>query len=154
MLSNRPYLLRAFYQWIVDSGCTPILVIDATNPKCQIPEDYVEGGEIVFNIAPVAVREFQITNQNVQFRASFSGVGYDISAPVSAIMAVYAEENGEGLFLDAEEDESAEHAETVKSMRSQLRSIEGTSAESIDGLPVDATLINAARPKPVLKLVE
>lgn len=155
MLSNRPYLLRAFYQWIVDSGCTPILVIDATNPSCQIPEEFAEGGEIVFNVAPVAIRDFQISNQSVEFRASFSGIGHNIYAPVSAIMAVYAEENGEGLFLDAEE-EDADHGDTAKTMRSQLRSIDGSSAsaEPIDGLSIDAPVIAASRPKPVLKLVE
>src|SRR3990167_2709059 len=106
MLSNRPYLLRAFYQWIVDSGCTPILVIDAANTQCKIPADFIEGGEIVFNVSSVAVRDFQISNQHIEFRASFSGIGHFISAPVNAILAVYAEENGEGLFLDAEEDEA------------------------------------------------
>src|SRR3990167_2833748 len=104
MLSNRPYLLRAFYQWIVDSGCTPILVIDATNPDCRIPMDYVDGGEIVFNVSPAAIRNFQISNQLLDFSASFSGIGHYISAPVSSILALYAEENGEGLFLDAEEE--------------------------------------------------
>lgn len=156
MLSNRPYLLRAFYQWIVDSGCTPILVIDATNSNCQIPAEYIEGGEIVFNVAPAAIRDFQISNQQVEFRASFSGMGHDISAPVNSILAVYAEENGEGLFLDAEEEmlDDGDNDTATKSKRTQLRSIDGTSAEPLEGLPVDSPIINASRPKPVLKLVE
>lgn len=154
MLSNRPYLLRAFYQWIVDSGCTPILVIDAANTSCQIPEEYVEGGEIVFNVAPAAIRDFQISNQQVAFRASFSGIGHDVSAPVNAILAVYAEENGEGLFLDAEEEMIDDGDAGSKNKRAQLRSIDGTSAESLAGLPIDAPVLNTSRPKPVLKLVE
>lgn len=153
MLSNRPYLLRAFYQWIVDSGCTPILVIDANNPNCKIPSEFIEGGEIVFNVSSVAVRDFQISNQHIEFRASFSGIGHFISAPVSAILAVYAEENGEGLFLDAEEDE-AEGDVTTKNKRSHLVGIDGTSAEPLDGLSVDAPVITAVKAKPVLKLVE
>lgn len=153
MLSNRPYLLRAFYQWIVDSNCTPILVIDATNPQCKIPAEFIEGGEIVFNVSSIAVRDFQISNQHVEFRASFSGIGHFITAPVSAILAVYAEENGEGLFLDAEEDE-AEGEVASKNKRSHLVGIDGTSAEPIDGLSVDAPVISAVKPKPVLKLVE
>ena len=104
MLSNRPYLLRAFYQWIVDSSCTPILVIDANHPRSKIPRDFVEGGEIVFNISPGAIRDLKMLNDIVEFKASFSGVIHFISAPVNAILAVYAEENGEGIFFDAEED--------------------------------------------------
>lgn len=102
MLSNRPYLLRAFHQWIVDSGCVPILVLDATNPRCKIPRDYAEGGEIIFNVSPTAVRDFTITNDIVGFKASFSGVIHFVTAPIGAVLAIYAEENGEGLFLDQE----------------------------------------------------
>ena len=92
MLSNRPYLIRAFYEWIVDSNCTPILVINAEHPRCHVPRDYVEGGEIVFNISSSAIRDLKINNEQVEFKASFSGVIHLISAPTKAILAVYAEE--------------------------------------------------------------
>src|SRR3990167_4165222 len=105
MISNRPYLLRAFYQWIADSGCTPILVIDANNPRCKVPKDYVEGGEIVFNISKAAIRDLKMLNDLIEFKASFSGVIHMISAPIKAILAIYAEENGEGIFFDGEDDE-------------------------------------------------
>ena len=110
MLSNRPYLLRAFYEWIVDSHCTPIIVLDATNPRCKVPKDFIEDGEIIFNISSTAVRDFKISNEQVEFKASFSGVVHIISAPIKAILAIYAEENNEGIFFDSEdgEDEPAE----------------------------------------------
>lgn len=111
MLSNRPYLLRAFYQWIVDSACTPIMVLDATHPRCQIPRDFAEGGEIVFNVSSSAVRDFNILNEKVEFKASFSSVIHLISAPINAVMAVYAEENGEGLFFDADDDNEEDEGE-------------------------------------------
>src|SRR3990167_8836933 len=122
MLSNRPYLLRAFHQWIVDSACTPIIVLDAHNPRCKVPKDYAEGGEIVFNVSSSAVRDLKISNELVEFKASFSGVIHIISAPVKAVLAVYAEENGEGLFFDGEEDgdEGFSSNDVVT-----LRSIEG-----------------------------
>ncbi len=150
MLSNRPYLLRAFYQWIVDSGMTPILVIDANHPECMIPVDFIEGGEIVFNVAPSAVINFKISNYQIDFRASFSGIGYDISAPVTSILAIYAEENGEGLFLDAEE----EMVNDNKPGRAQLRGIDGSNAEPLEGYSMDAPMPNMPKQKPFLKLVE
>jgi stringent starvation protein B len=153
MLSNRPYLLRAFYQWIVDSGLTPILVVDATNPTCLIPMDFAEGGEIVFNVAPSAVVNFKISNQQIDFRASFSGIGYDITAPVNAILAVYAEENGEGLFLDAEEESENDNTAAAKP-RSHLRGIDGSNAEPLEGYSMDAPMPNITKQKPFLKLVE
>src|SRR5579862_3248598 len=150
MLSNRPYLLRAFYQWIVDSGCTPILVIDANHPRCKIPQDYAEGGEIVFNISHNAIRDLKMTNDLVEFKASFSGVIHIISAPIKAILAVYAEENGEGIFFDSEEDSGdIDSSEIV-----QLTGIEGSLKNSTEEQPVIDAGERAARAKSFLKLVE
>jgi len=146
MLSNRPYLLRAFHQWIVDSGCTPILVIDATNPRCKIPKDYAEGGEIVFNISSSAVRDLKMANDIVEFKASFSGVIHIISAPIKGILAVYAEENGEGIFFDPEEETDEGNEGIV-----QLQAIEGFATEPAEQSVMSDTV---AKAKPFLKLVE
>jgi stringent starvation protein B len=150
MLSNRPYLLRAFHQWIIDSGCTPILVIDANHPRCKIPQDYIEGGEIVFNISSSAVRDLQMSNDLVEFKASFSGVIHIICVPITAILAVYAEENGEGLFFDAEEETGSAGSGGVV----QLKGIDGPAVDidSIEqGMP---PIPSEAKSKPFLKLVE
>ncbi len=103
MLSNKPYLIRAFYEWIVDSGCTPFLVINANYPRCKVPLEHVENGEITLNISPAAIRDLKITNELVEFRASFSGVVHFISASVKAVLAIYAQENQQGMFFDYEE---------------------------------------------------
>lgn len=148
MLSNKPYLLRAFYQWIVDSACTPILVLDANNPRAKIPQDFAEGGEIVFNVSTSAVRDLKMTNDFVEFKASFSGVIHIISAPMNAVLAVYAEENGEGIFFDADADDAETSDDIV-----QLKSIEGIPTETLEQgvITVGESL---AKGKPILKLVE
>jgi stringent starvation protein B len=144
MLSNKPYLMRAFYDWINDSVCTPILVLDATHPRCKVPESYIEGGEIVFNISPTAVRDFKITNDQVEFTASFSGVIHLISAPIKAVLALYAEENNEGIFFDAEEDDG----DAIP-----LQTIEGSMPAG--AITQDITRGEAsAKDKPFLRLVE
>jgi stringent starvation protein B len=150
MLSNKPYLLRAFYQWIVESGCTPILVLDATNPRCKIPKDYIEGNEIVFNISSVAVRDLKISNDLIEFKASFSTVIHMISAPIKAILAIYAEENGEGLFLDVEESDADGDMIPIRIMdNDDMPVVEGH--KEISSAPNDSALRNN---KPFLTLVE
>jgi len=144
MLSNRPYLLRAFYQWIIDSKCNPILVIDANNPRSKIPQDFVDGGEIVFNISPSAVRDLKMLNDLIEFKASFSGVIHIISAPIKAILAVYAEENGEGIFFDAEEDNDADNSNVNDAVR--LKGLDNAMAAQ----PFEQKVVS----KPFLKLVE
>ncbi|TAK71936.1 MAG: hypothetical protein EPO11_10710 [Gammaproteobacteria bacterium] len=149
MLSNKPYLLRAFYQWIVDSTCTPILVVDATHPRCKIPQGFAEGGEIVFNISPAAVRDFKIVSEQVEFKASFSGIVHIIAAPIKAILAIYAEENSEGIFFDAEDDEEGDEGSNIGTV--QLKGIEGMVSDNV------APIVNTeegVKGKPFLKLVE
>lgn len=108
MLSNKPYLVRAFYEWIVDSACTPFIVINATYPRCTLPQDFIENGQITLNISPNAIRDLKVTNDSVEFRASFSGVVHIVSAPIKAVLAVYAQENQQGMFFDYEEDDESQ----------------------------------------------
>lgn len=152
MHSNRPYLLRAFYQWIVDNGCTPILVIDANYPHCKIPRDYVEGGEIVFNISSAAVRDLKIANDLIEFKASFSGVIHLISVPNAGVLALYAEENGEGIFLDAD-DEDGGGADSEEAH--QVRSLNVLTKDDSRQTEINANASKGVeKGKPVLRLVE
>jgi len=146
MLSNKPYLIRGFYEWILDSACTPILVIDANYPRCKVPQDFVKDGEIAFNISSSAVRDLKLKNDFIEFKASFSGVIHIVFAPIKAILALYAEENNEeGIFFDMEEVGEAEEI-------MQLTTIEGTAGTSVpDHLAASET---STRERPVLTLVE
>jgi len=152
MLSNKPYLMRAFYDWIVDSGYTPLVVLNANHPKCRIPLEYAGTEEIVFNISPSAIRDLKITNIGIEFKASFTGVIHYVSAPIKAVNAVYAEENNEGVFFDLDDGEEEDVSESV-----QLRGIEGSanvSAISQDPHSAENIVAGSSRERPVLKLVE
>lgn len=106
MTSSRPYLLRAFYEWIVDNSFTPYIVINAEFPDVQVPQEFIEEGRIVLNISPFAIRDFHVDNTYVSFNARFSGVPHDIYAPIKSVTAVYAKENGRGMvFKDDDEDD-------------------------------------------------
>lgn len=144
--------MRAFYDWIVDSGFTPVIVLNTNHPKCRVPMQYVTGGEVVFNISPSAIRDLKITNIGLEFRASFTGVIHLISAPIKAVNAVYAEENGEGVFFDADEN-----GEEIGTEGVQLRGIEGSaniSAISQDPHAPESIIAGSVRERPVLKLIE
>lgn len=105
MLSNKPYLIRAFYEWIMDSKCTPFVVINANFPRAKVPQEFIEDGQITLNISSDAIRDLKIGNEFIEFRASFSGIVHIISAPIKAVLAIYAQENGQGMFFDFEEED-------------------------------------------------
>ena len=105
MTSSRPYLLRAFYEWIVDNNATPYVVVNADFPQVSVPREYVDNGRIVLNISPGAVRALLLANDHVEFNARFGGVPHDVYVPMRAVNAIYAKENGRGMvFKDDDED--------------------------------------------------
>ena len=99
MSSNRPYLLRALYEWIGDNDMTPHLLVDATRDGVQVPSQTVKEGRVVLNIAARAVAHLDLGNREVRFKARFGGVSQSVVVPLAAILAIYAQETGQGMML-------------------------------------------------------
>lgn len=108
MTSRRPHLIRAHYDWILENQMTPHLLVNVKRPNVRVPKDYVEdNGTIVFNVDPIAIKNFAISQHGVSFQAQFSSsnmIAY-IHVPIPAVIALYSAENHEGIqFPDADED--------------------------------------------------
>ena len=100
---KRPYLLRAYYDWLVDNSFTPYLVVDATYLGVNVPVEYVKDGQIVLNLSANATGNLQLTNDFIQFNARFKGVSRELYIPMGAALAIYARENGDGVVFEPEE---------------------------------------------------
>ena len=101
MTSNKPYLVRAFYDWIVDNDCTPHVVVNAMAVGVEVPQVYVSEGQVVLNLAPRAVTAFSLNNAAISFNTRFGGVPTDIYVPIHAVIGIYARESGEGMAFDS-----------------------------------------------------
>ena len=99
MTSHRPYLLRALYEWIADNGMTPHVLVDATQPGVRVPPHTVKDGRVVLNIADRAVARLEMDNDSIRFTARFGGVSHPVTVPISAVLAIYARETGQGMAL-------------------------------------------------------
>ena len=104
MTPSRPYLLRALYDWIVDNGLTPHLLVNAEQDGVDVPPGTVNDGRVVLNVGPTAVRELALGNDLVAFNARFGGRPMDVTVPVKAVEAIYARENGKGMVFGEEAD--------------------------------------------------
>lgn len=102
MTSNRPYLLRALHAWISDNGLTPYLLVDAAIEGVRVPPGAAKDGRVVLNIAMRAVTQFEIANEYVRFLARFGGVSQSVHVPMAAVLAIYAQENGQGMMFSAD----------------------------------------------------
>ena len=100
---KRPYLLRAYYDCLVDNNFTPYLVVDATYLGVNVPVEYVKDGQIVLNLSANATGNLQLTNDFIQFNARFKGVSRELYIPMGAALAIYARENGDGVMFEPEE---------------------------------------------------
>jgi len=103
MNSSRPYIMRALYEWIVDNDCTPYVLVNATGDEVVVPEQYVKDGQIVLNVSPSAVMELNISNDSLAFNGRFGGVATEVHVPLTAVIGIYARENGQGMVFDPEE---------------------------------------------------
>lgn len=103
MSSNRPYLLRAIYDWISDNDLTPYVLVDAAAAGVRVPPQVIKNGQVVLNLAMRAVANLDLGNEWISFSARFSGVSQTITFPVAAVLALYAQENGQGMMFPADE---------------------------------------------------
>lgn len=99
MTTNRPYLLRALYEWIADNDLTPHVLVDAGVDGVEVPDHVIRKGKVVLNIAAGATDQLVIDNDTIIFNARFSGKAYAISIPMAAVIAIYARENGQGMMF-------------------------------------------------------
>lgn len=111
MLRLQPYLFRAFFDWIVDNGWTPLIVVDASDPALDVPREHVREGRIVLNIAPRAVRDLNIDNEVTTFSTRFQGVARKLEIPTVAVVAIYAEETGQAFPFPPEAEIPSEVAQ-------------------------------------------
>jgi len=100
MTPLKPYLVRSLYEWILENGMTPYLLVDASYEGVIVPKAYVSDERIILNTHPSAVQNWVLDNEAVSFSARFSGISENLYVPISAIMAAYTKENGKGMMFD------------------------------------------------------
>ena len=109
MLSTRPYLIRAIYEWCVDAGFTPHILVQV-DEHTRVPAGHVKEGQIVLNVGSNAVRDLVIDNDWLMFSARFSGVSQEIAVPINRVAAIFARENGQGMHFEVQEAAEGEIA--------------------------------------------
>lgn len=164
MTPNRPYLVRAFFDWIVDNNLTPYLLVNAEASGVQVPSQYVKDGQIVLNIAPQAVGGLDMGLDAIRFSARFGGVAHQIYIPLWAVQAIYARENGAGTMFSDEEYETAPAPQSpVAELRPTLAEVSETPekpeqeepvADEPAPVPPTPPAGNSARKRPHLTLVK
>ncbi|NVC92506.1 ClpXP protease specificity-enhancing factor [Vibrio natriegens] len=156
MTARRPYMLRAFYDWLVDNDLTPHLVVDATMPGVRVPVEFIQDGQIILNIAPRAVGNLELGNDAITFHARFSGRPHSVIVPVYAVQAIYARENGAGTMFEPEEVYTNIEEETMEEEQSPSFTTVSDDAPQVADSESGDSESEAPRPKgkPSLRVIK
>ncbi len=112
LISTKPYMIRAIYEWCNDNQLTPHVLVSVNN-ETIVPASYVKNGEIVLNLNYSATKDLQIGQDAITFTARFSGESRNLYIPVSAVKGVFARENGQGMFFEINQIESDNNNDLV-----------------------------------------
>ena len=99
MISTKPYLVRAIFEWCVDQGFIPYLTV-AVDANTRVPREHVKEGQITLNIGPEAAHQLLLGNEEITFQARFNGAAFPVVVPINAVAAIFARENGQGMAFE------------------------------------------------------
>lgn len=122
-------MLRAIHEWCIDNGFTPHLLV-AVDSHTRVPMAYVKNGEIVLNVNYTATKDLLIDNEAISFSARFGGVSQNLYVPMNAVKGIFARENAQGMFFDAEEPSIISASEKESSAGKEATSEDKTSIKS------------------------
>ena len=95
-----PYLIRAYCEWIEDSSLTPHILVACEKDGVIVPKGLAKKGRVVLNISSSATENRLLTNYSISFKARFGEKPQKVIIPCEAVLTIYAQENGEGMFFD------------------------------------------------------
>ncbi|MGN0908188.1 MAG: ClpXP protease specificity-enhancing factor SspB [Succinivibrio sp.] len=99
IVSFKPYLFNAYYEWFIGCGFTPYLQVNAAADGVKVPSEYVRDDRITLSIDPSAVADLHTGSKAIFFKAMFSGKSEDIVVPYAAMTALFAKEYDFGIPL-------------------------------------------------------
>ena len=107
MTPQRPYLLKAIYEWVLDNDEIPYILVDAKAEGVQVPSSSINEGRVVLNISPAAVENLVLGLEEVSFSCRFDGHVFLVRFPIRSVLALYSRADGKGISFDSAEYESA-----------------------------------------------
>ena len=124
MTSSKPYIVKAYYNWISDNDLTPYIMVDVNVYGVFVPMAYVTNNQIVLNVSGGAVGHISLGEESIEFNARFGGKLENVVVPYGAIGAIYAKENGAGTSLPIEHPTEGDNSTEPSPSKTILTSVD------------------------------
>ena len=120
MKSTKPYLLKAFRDWLIDSQLTPMIYVKTDILGVQVPQKYIVNNHIMLNVSAEATDQFEQDEYKVTFLAEFDEGVEQLRIPMVSIVGIVASEiEWEWVFADEDpqDDDPHEKAKGVPDLK-------------------------------------
>ncbi|MFZ9034698.1 MAG: ClpXP protease specificity-enhancing factor SspB [Francisellaceae bacterium] len=99
MAMLRGYLIDAAYEWMIDHGFTPYMLVDTEYDGVVVPEEYIDDdGKILLNMSSDAITDYSCNDDSIEFNATFDSIPMTVSIPFESVLELYAGETAQGLY--------------------------------------------------------
>ncbi|MEY8766418.1 MULTISPECIES: transcriptional regulator MglB [Francisella] len=99
MAMLRAYVAKATYNWLVDHGFTPYVLVDTEYEGVIVPNNYIdEDNKILLDLSPQAIQGLEIDDNHISFDATFDGEPISINIPIEAVLEVFSKETEQGMY--------------------------------------------------------
>jgi len=88
MTDQKPYLLRAMWEWLVANGTRPHIVVNVQHSGVICPAHLKQTATMLFNIADAACPNLQMTDTQVSGNMRFGGKAHAVIFPMDAIVGI------------------------------------------------------------------
>lgn len=94
MIPLYPYMFKAFYDWLLDCEANPRIMVDASQPNVQVPQEYVTRDKILISIHPKYISELNIGPLTISFYTKFKGKREFVVIPYYAMNELICWDSG------------------------------------------------------------
>ena len=99
MAMLRSYVVKATYNWLVDHGFTPYVLVDTEYDDVVVPENYIdEDKKILLDLSPQAIENIVISDTQITFDATFDGEAMSLVIPIESVLEVFSKETEQGMY--------------------------------------------------------
>ena len=110
--SIKSYLIQAIWNWCTDVGLTPYVLV-RVDDNCVVPMEFVEDGQIIFDISSEATHNLTFEDREISFEARFGERAMRCHVPYRNIVGMFPqEEPNKGMMFNPNSDEPEEQEET------------------------------------------
>lgn len=95
----KPYIIRAYWEWIVDNNEIPMIrIVRKFTPTTVFP-DGLDPDTVTLDVSIESCPNFEIDNDFIHMKTRFGGTSWKLKIDIGAVVAIFSHEGTRGTVL-------------------------------------------------------